>query len=86
MGPSEAVECRLRRAQCLMDLQPLMDPSLPMEGALGCADPDKSLTSFDFRIFTRAFDYADFEYAIYFAVRPGREDRAHFISMHGKMH
>ena len=56
-----------------------------MEAALGCVDPDKSLKNVGFRIFSRAFDHADSEYAIYFAVRP-REDRAHFISMHGKMH
>ena len=56
-----------------------------MYETVGCADPDSSLKNFDFRIFTRAFDNADSEYAIYFAVRP-REDRGHFISMHGKMH
>ena len=52
---------------------------------MGWADPDKSLKSFGFCIFSRAFDYVDSEYAIYFAVLL-REDRAHFISMHGKMH
>ena len=52
---------------------------------VGSADPDTSLKSFGFRIFSRPFDYADSKHAIYFAVRP-REDRADFISIHGEIH
>ena len=49
-----------------------------MTVALGWADPDKSLKCFGFRIFSRDFDHADSEYAIYFYVSPP-EERAHFI-------